>query len=439
LTEQIKLPGAELDAPEYKRNFWAFVGDLGFFQIGMTFASSSTVIPSLFSRLTTSEVTIGVATGIISVAWMLPQLIAAGLTAGIKHKKAFVVRLAWIFRPIMLLIALAVGLFGKTAPTLTLVLVTLGIFVFFIFDAIVSMPWFDLMHACLPTRRRGRMQGAGMVFGALGGIGGGFLVRYVLSPECRWDFPINYALLFVLAFVAIVFSILCVTQIHEPAAAYRTRKVVPIGQLLRSLPGVLKDDPRFVRIIILRLIAGFVTLAGAFYVLYALRELGFRQEDTGLFISAQVMGSLVAGLIQGVVQDRWGPVFSIRINILFSMAPPILALMAGPIVGASPEAVRYIYMALYAFLGLYAGSMGWPFLNWVLEYAPQERRTLYIGALNTFGATMMFAPAIGGIIARTVSYPAVFITALVIAIVALIFSRGIYSPRAEHNQDSTAA
>jgi len=43
----------------------------------------------------------------------------------------------------------------------------------------------------------------------------------------------------------------------------------------------------------------------------------------------------------------------------------------------------------------------------------------------------MLAPTIGGLIVRLISYQAAFIAAMVIAAIALIYSRGIHDPRAE--------
>ena len=429
LTEQTVPPTSELNGADLRRNFWAFTSEMAFFQVGMTFASSSTILPSLFSRLTDSEIVIGVATGIISVSWMLPQLVAAAYTARVERKKRFTVRVALAFRPAILLVALVVRLWGESAPMAALVLVTLGMFAFYMFDAVAYMPWFDVLHNSLPTRRRGRMQGTGIVLGALGSLIGGVAIRHILSPNSRWGFAANYAILFVIAYVLLMCSIASLVLAREPQAAHRKRKVVPVGQALRELPDALRGDPRFVKIVVLRIVNGMVMLAGTFYVLYGLRVLGFRQEDTGLFVSAQVAGALVSGLVQGVVQDRWGPVSHMRLNIVLSMAPPILALIAGPLAATSPVAGRYLYILVFAALGLVINSMAWPYMNWIIEYAPDDRRTLYIGTINTAAAALVLAPAIGGLIVRLISYQAAFAAALLIAAVALVFSRNVHDTR----------
>jgi hypothetical protein len=77
------------------------------------------------------------------------------------------------------------------------------------------------------------------------------------------------------------------------------------------------------------------------------------------------------------------------------MVPPIIALITQPLAGALGQAALYPYLALYFFMGLELGSIGWPFFNWVLEYAPETWRPIYIGLLNTFAALVMLAPTLG--------------------------------------------
>jgi len=91
-------------------------------------------------------------------------------------------------------------------------------------------------------------------------------------------------------------------------------------------------------------------------------------------------------------------------------------------------------MALYFFFGLAWSSMSWPFFNWILEYAPDERRPLYIGLTNTLGALTMIAPAIGGLLVRCISYPSAFIASICFAVLAMVLSFGLPCTRQEATQ-----
>ena len=422
-------PALEPIPSYYTRNAWAFVLDMGLFHVAMNFLGSTTVLPSFVATLTESEVIVGLASGIMTGAWMLPQLFVASYVGRLRYKKPFILRTAFLSRPILFVLALVIWQFGSSAPTLTLVATLVLIFLFFAFDAVGSVPWFDLLARALPTRRRGRVQGLAQVLGGIGGLGAGAIVRYVLSDKSALPFPASYASLFAMGGSVLMVSASALFFIHEPEPKTRTDNVLGPREILRSLPRLVVRDRPFMRLIIVRLVSGFVGVASAFYVLNATRNLGFGPEDTGLFVSAQVVGGLAAGLGIGFVQDRWGPLVHIRLITLISVLPPIIALLSGPLAPILGEATIYLYLLVFFFVGFYMGNVGWPYFNWILEYAEESRRPLYIGTSNTLGALLMLAPTLGGWIVNVKSYTAAFWTAMAFAIVGLLMSLSVPSTR----------
>jgi MFS family permease len=408
--------------PHYAWNARALIADSALFPFAANFFSSTTVLPGLITALGGSEVVVGLAVGLIGGAWLLPQLLIASVTARLPRKKPLLVAAAWISRPLFLVLALVLLLFGRSHPLLTLTVVIVGIVVFFMLDAAVSMPWFDLLGRIIPPTRRGRVLGTAEVLGGLAGIVAGLIVRDVLRANSPWRFPANYAVLFVLASVLLLCAALALSLIREPRSAVAEKGAPPLREVLRMLPRILIEDRPFLRLVAVKLLTGFITLANAFYVLFATRNLGLSADVTGLFVSAQVVGTLVAGLVMTQVQDRLGPLAHMRILIGSAALPPILALILGPLAGALGSNVLYPFLLVYFLLGLYTASFGWPFFNWILEYVDEARRPLYIGMLNTLGAAAMVAPALGGWIVRTISYPAVFALSACLVVVTFILS-----------------
>ena len=217
--------------------------------------------------------------------------------------------------------------------------------------------------------------------------------------------------------------------IREPEAQSVGGAAPTTREVLASLPRILVQDRAFLRMIIVKLLNGFVSVASVFYVLHATTSLGLGLAATGLFASLQVAGSLTSGLLMGVVQDRWGPLVHIRLAIALSSLPPAVALCAGPLSGILGWDVLYLYLLLFFSLGLSLGGIGWPFFNWVLEHAQETQRPLYIGMSNTLTALVMLAPALGGWVVSTISYAAAFSLALVFSVMALALSLGLPSTR----------
>ncbi len=429
------LDGAETTDWSYRRNALGFSADMALFEAAFNLIGFTTVLPAFLAALVDSEILIGLATGMASAAWLLPQIAIAGQVAQAPRKKPLVMRAVWIARPVVLLMALLVWLLGVRIPWLTFAVVTLCVIALFVGDAFSSVAWFDLIAKVLPLERRGRILGLGQMVGGLLGVAAGIVVSYILGPESPWAFPNNYALVFAVSGIIFLLGGLALSLIQEPEIEAPTATPQPVSAVLASIPSILEDDPDFRRVVIVRLLVNLMGGAGAFYVLYATLRLGFEAADVGLFISAQVLGSTASGGLLSLAQDRWGPVTHLRIIILLSIFPPLLALLAAPVQAVLPGATPILFVAVFFFLGLYSAGFSWPFYNWILEYCTSPYRPLYIGLINTMSAVTMVSPAIAGWIVGSVSYRAVFAIAVGLGVVAFILSKTIPSTRVQPTID----
>lgn len=133
-------------------NAGALAVDMASFNVGMSFISTTTVLPALITTLGGTEVLVGVASGIASGAWLLPQLLVASFVARLPRKQPFMVRTAWLTRPIMLVLALIILFFGETRPGVVLATIIAGTGLFFVFDAMVSVPGSTSSRGPCPPR-----------------------------------------------------------------------------------------------------------------------------------------------------------------------------------------------------------------------------------------------------------------------------------------------
>ena len=413
----------------YAWNAAAFVMDSSLFTVSMSFLGTTTILPAFIAQLTPSPIAIGLASGAATGGWLLPQLLVASAIAGKRRKKPIVVSAAWASRPLFFLMGLIVWLYAESRPDLTLVALIAGLAIFYVLDAVVSVPWFDLLAKAIPPTRRGRILGTSQVLGGLGGVAGGVAVRYILGESSPWQYPQNHAVLLMATSGVLLLSAVGLTIIREPAGRARSGPVASFHQVLAGLPALLRDDRPYLRLVIVRVLAGSAGIASAFFVLHATEVGRLTLARKGLLVSAQVAGRLAAGLPMRYVQDRMGPRVHIRIVSLLAGVPALLALVAGPLMPSLGNAALYVYLLLFLFLGISNSSQGWPFFNYILEYAPDEERPLYIGTLNTLAAMVMLAPPLGGWLLRTFSYPVLFITALGLAGLALLLSAALPSTR----------
>jgi MFS family permease len=338
---------------------------------------------------------------------------------------------------VMLLTALLIHFYGRSQPIIALLAILVSFSLFYFGDAVASVPWFDVLSRTIPGRRRGRVLGTAQVVGGILGIAAGLGVRFVLDPQGPWAFPTNYAALFVISTVAMFGSTIALMCLVEPPPAKADDATPPIRKVIAMLPRILLRDRPFLRLNVTRLCFSFVGMGSAFYVLYATRQQGLGVEVTGLFVSAQVIGSLVSGLVMSVVQDRLGPLAHMRLTIVLSALPPLLALLAGMLFPSLGPGILPLYLVLYLLLGITTGVMGWPFMNWVMEYTSESWRPLYLGMSNTLGALAMLAPALAGWLAGTFSYTVVFVLSVVFAAVALVLSLPLLDTRKHKPQPAS--
>jgi MFS family permease len=417
------------DYPHYRRNFVAIAGDWICFVVAMAFANYTSVIPSFINQLTDFAPLIGLVSTIANGAWLLPQLVAAHYVASKKWKKPYVIVPGLIGRPMYLLVASALFLTGATYPWLILTLFFLAETIFSTTDGLASVSWFDILSKSIPPAKRGRLYSTAQITGGLLAVAAGFVVSQVLGPQGP-GFPHNYGLLFVLCVASLYIALMFYSTIKEPAQEVQKDRQ-PWRAYLPRLVALLRQDRQFRLINIVRLVAALGGLAAPFYVIYATDILRISDENIGLFVSAQVLGGIVASSAMGYLNERSGSKIVSIMTIALGLGTPLLALL---IHYRTPEEafLPYVYALIFVFIGANLSGYMQGFTNLVLEMAPSDERPTYVGLYNTLGGTLiMMVPLLGGWLLEATSYPVLFGTAAVGMATSLALSFRLVEPRQE--------
>ena len=416
----------------YRRNFICFVLDYVFFGLGLAFVNQTTVLPSFISQLTDSAPLIGLASTIQTGAWLLPQLIAASYLADKPRKKPYMLLTAALGRPVFWLLAGILFLSGGRAPTLTLALLFISLAVFLGTDAVASVAWFDILGKAIPPTRRGRLIGTGQVLSGLLTVGGGAVVKVVLGPHGP-PFPSNYALLFFMAGLSLFGSWVAMSFLREPVASTRSERL-PWNAFLPRLWKLLRENHTFSLAIVVRLLAGLSGMAMPFYVVYATKELRFGAEVIGFFLSAQVVGSILAGFAWGYLNERSGSKAVIQGSMILGLTSPLLALLVGPMGHLIGTSTIYAYSLIFLAIGALNNSYMPGFINFVLDLAPSEERSTYIALTNTLCGVLLVVPFLGGWLLQATSYPVLFATTVGGVAIALALTFRLEEPRQRYTR-----
>ncbi|MDW8100611.1 MAG: MFS transporter [Anaerolineae bacterium] len=414
--------------PNYRRNFAALLGDFFFFGVAMSFINPTTVMPSLVRQLTSSAPLIGLVTTILSGGWMLPQLIAANYVAGKPLKKPYVVFPALTGRLGYLLLTVAIWLWAVPHPNLVLVLFFLVLTLFIMTDGIASVAWFDVFSKSLPPARRGRLVGLAQTGTGMAGVGAGIIVSHILGPNGP-DFPINYALLFAIASGFFSLSLLSFIRVKEqPLEIVQDR--LPWPSYISRLIEVMRADHMFRLVVLVRLLVMWSNMAIPFYVIYALDVLRFDQGVVGIFLSAQVIGGILSGLVMGYISERQGTRMVICLTAGMAVGAPTLALCISWLRTWLPGGVlMYVYALVFTLLGALANANMAGFMNYILEIAPAAERSTYVGLANTLGSVVLIAPFLGGWVLQISSYTVLLSLTAIVCLAGLFSAARLEEPR----------
>ena len=157
-------------AAEVERHYrWNFVVNLldgVFFWFGLSFASSTTILPLFISKLTTSTLPIGLVAVIAQSGWFLPQLLTANAVERLARKKPVIVNLGFFTERLPLLLFVPAALVAGRSPLLAIALLLGGYAGHAVGAGVVATAWQDLIARCFPVNRRGRFFGLTAFLGA---------------------------------------------------------------------------------------------------------------------------------------------------------------------------------------------------------------------------------------------------------------------------------
>ncbi|MGH7414831.1 MAG: MFS transporter, partial [Candidatus Rokuibacteriota bacterium] len=345
--------------------------DLGFFLVGLSFASQSTILPAFAAHLGASNLVIGAIPALMTLGWNLPSLFAAGYTESLTRKLPFVLRYTiWERLPFLGLAAVAFFV-ARSAPNLALALM-LGMLLVITSAGGVLMPaWLDIVARTVPVGLRGRFFAVSSLLGGAGGLLGGVLTAWVLA---RMPAPDGYAVCFLMSTLAMALSYAALARVREPPAA-TVESAPPLGAYLRRVGRVLRADRNLSWFLLARGLIFVGMMASGFYTVHALRYYAAPDWAVGVFTIALLAGQMTGNVVLGALADRAGHLVPLTIG-----AGALLLANLGALTAPSLE----VFIAVFLLQGVHLAAVNVSGLNVLLEFAPSPAaRPTYVGLGTT--------------------------------------------------------
>lgn len=403
------IPETETVHPEviknFKRNSFANLLDTAFWGFGGSFTAAYTIMPVFLSTLTDSPILIGLIPALEAIGWFLPQLFLAKYLEGINQRLPFVRRLGIFERLPFLLLAIGAflipGLDQKVALILILIIYTIKVFS----SGLVALPWQELMATVIPVSHRGRYWGISLIAGKLTGLAGAFITGLILA---RIAYPNNYAIMFLIGFIAVSISFLFFSLNVEPVIERHAPQVEP--GIWSRIKKTLGKDKNFGIYLINRGFAFMSSMGMVFFTVYGIQKFNLPISQSATFTAVMFASEIVGYGIWGNLGDKAGYKRVIEFCSFLSIIGLFSILFVGSVWGL------FIVFGILSFAhsGEYLSDQ-----NFAMEFGSEKDRPTYIGMSGTLtGPFFLVASIVGGSIIQLWGYKSMFLAALILAVFA---------------------
>ncbi len=405
-------------AAHLRRNFAALALDYGFFGLGMSLSSTSTVLPALANRLGASNLILGALPNLILLGRAVPALFSARIIEPLPRKLPFVLAYTIWERLPWLALAAAVYLLANSSPGLVLTLLVATLAAVALVGGSLSPAWTDLVAKVIPTTYRGRFFAVGSAFSTVLGLLGALASGYLLL---EYPFPVGYSLCLGATFLCLMASYGSMAMAKEPATA-TDRIALPLATYLARLPRILERDRSFTWYLAARALSTLGMMSMAFYTVHALRSLGAQEWNVAGFTFAMLAAQAAGGVALGVLADRVGHRASLLVGVAAAFMANVLAILVGDLI---------LFHGVFLLMGLGLAATNVSSLTLVLELAEAEDRPFYLGAATTAqGPFALISPLVAASLADGPGLGAVFaVAALLNGLAVAIYLLRVSEPR----------
>lgn len=393
----------------------AFYWHAFFLAVTTSFTEVNTVMPALILEAGGTEVAVGVLTAIMLGLPLITQLVFAGFLHTREQKKPYL--LLAINLRVLALGAAAVGIALYGTGTMIIPIVFAAMTVFALSGAFAGVSYTEMVGNLVRTSNRRAFFVRRQVITTLGLLASAIATRFLLGAAA---FPDGYVLLFALASGFLLVATGGFWMLREPRA--EEGSVRPTGGVvsaIRQAPAMLRADPNLRSLI---LVANLVALG--FTSIPLVTALAHRSYDlgaatVGTFVLIQIAGMLIANLVWNRLVRRGGFRLVLQVELVLIAALFPLALLL------SAVAPLWAYALLYVVTGAIISGQKIAIEGALVQISPDGRRALYAGVFGAANLGAAFMPLLTGVLVGVTGFPAVFLGAAAVALVALLPVRNL--------------
>jgi MFS family permease len=405
--------------PNFKRNFTLGVLNGTFFMAALAFVAGSTVLPVFISKLTDSNIIVGIISHVEWFGWLFPQIFAASILVHRKRVLSFYNGLSAI-RLILFAVTIALIFYFADNPTAILISFAIGFTIFSLFSGLAGLAFMEVVGKTIPNTKRGSFFGLRFFSGGLLAALAGLLIKRIMTG---YEFPYDFGIICSLAWALMFMGLIMFALQKEPEKIDLPKKESPNNQIKNAF-NFFKNDSNYRQLIFSKIWANSYYMSTPFFVILAIKELQAPDWMAGIYLTSQMTGFLISNLLWARVSDKMSNKLVILLSSAFRLIPPIFAVSAF-FINFDP----YLFVIVFFLIGATEAGIDIGFMNYLLEISPESGRPLYVGFFNTVIAPTVLVSGLGGWIIQIFSLKFLFSLVMFTSIIALLNSLKLREPR----------
>ncbi|HZQ11113.1 MAG TPA: MFS transporter [Anaerolineae bacterium] len=391
-------------------------------------AAPSLTMALFVTQLGGSSFLVGLLSAIYNGGWFVPQFFVSHRLAQLPLKKPIYLTTAIIRIICLFLVVVSTYALGAHYPTLLLAIFFILMTIYSFSAGFAGNAFMTIVAKVIPMQMRGSFFGWREFTATAMGLFAGYLVAVALSPQRGLVFPDNFGILFVLIFGSVGAGLLLFVQVREPREVITGQGMTFVEQW-HTARGIVRENHLYRRYLLTRFILAAGDLATPFYAIYATKQLGAPDSIVGLYIGLTTFSALLCNPILNWLSDHRKLDWILMLAAAATPIMPLLALLLGLVQDGSSLAYTFGLVFIVYGIGRTAANISFP--TYLLNIAPPEQRSLYIGFTNTTLGIATFIPIIGGTLLDLFGFPPLFIITFIMSSIGLWLALGLRPKRAK--------
>jgi hypothetical protein len=376
--------------------------------LGDALTGVSLVFTAFMSQLTTSNTLIALLQPLRDGGWYIPQFFMASWVDQ-KRYKINTYRASSLLRMASWL-AMVLSIFLIQDRTWLLIAVFSCTIVISFLAGLAGLPFLIVTAKVIPANRRGLLFGLRQFIGGGLGIAAGGLVALILGGQFGLPFPQNYAVVLAAGAAGYALSYIVFGMTKEEPDETPAHQP-PIMANLKLAWSIARTDTQYQYYMVMRVALLVAAACVPFLTVYAKRALGVSDGFIGTLISVTLSSSLLSNILWARLSDRRGN----RLVMIIVGAMGLLFCATAAITTSLPSSMLNSDLAHLALVGLFALSGAFQSginiasIPLMIEVAPQDQQSLYIGLSNTVLGLVILLTSVVGIIVDQFGFAGLFI------------------------------